>query len=100
MTITIDIHEVVTIHKHPSSELDYIFDWSLWLGNDTIASSSWTVSTGLTKKSDSNTTTTATIWLTGGTDKNNYTISNTIITAGNRKETKELIVKVSSKGGS
>lgn len=52
--------------KDPQAVLDYNVDWSTWLGTDTIASSVWTVEAGLTKDSDSKTTTIATVMLSGG----------------------------------
>ena len=53
--------------KDPDEVLDYSIDWSTWLDSDTISSSSWTVESGITKDSDSNDTTSTTIWLSGGT---------------------------------
>ena len=51
--------------------LDYTIDWGWgtdgWLGADTISAVDWTVPAGLTLDSDTNTTTTATAWLSGGT---------------------------------
>ena len=76
--------------KDPSAILDYQNDWSDWLGTDTIATSTWTVPTGLTKVSDTNTTTTATIWLSGGTAGMSYTAVNRITTAGGRTEDRSL----------
>jgi len=65
---------------------DYQIDWSDWLGADTISTSAWSVPAGITKNSDSNTTTTTTIWLSGGTDQADYEIYNTIVTTGGRTE--------------
>ena len=54
--------------KDPSAVLDYAFDWSNWLGaSETISSATVTVDAGLTKDSQSNTTTKVTVWLSGGT---------------------------------
>ena len=84
----------MTVHvgtktKDPDSVADYKFDWSRWLEEtttttDTISSSSWTVDSGLTKDSDSNSTTTATIWVSGGTAGTAYQATNRIVTAGGR----------------
>jgi hypothetical protein len=49
--------------KDPQAVLDYGFDWSKWLGTDTISTSTWTVPVGITKDSDTHDTTTTTIWL-------------------------------------
>lgn len=74
--------------KGPTDILDYIWDWSNWLGSDTIASSSFTVQTGLTADSDSNTATTATVWLSGGTPGENYEVIDCIVTANTPARTK------------
>lgn len=78
---------IQSVTQDPGETLDYALDWSTYLtsvGGDTISSSSWTVTTGLTKVSDSNTTTTTTIWITGGTAGGEYWATNTIVTAGGR----------------
>lgn len=79
--------------KDPNAVLDYQIDWSTWLGSDTIASSSWVIPTGITEDSDSNTTTTATVWLSGGTAGTTYTVTNRIVTAGGRTEDRSLTIK-------
>lgn len=80
--------------KDPNAVLDYIVDWSDWLGSDTISSSSFTVPTGLTEDSDSNTTTTATVWLSGGTPGEDYEVTNRIVTAGGRTEDRTITIRV------
>ena len=81
--------------KDPQDVLDYQIDWSDWLDTDTISTSAWVVQTGLTKDSSSNTTTTATVWLSGGTNGNQYVLTNTITTANGRTVERSFIVKVS-----
>lgn len=78
--------------KDPSAVLDYQCDWSAWLGSDTIVSSTWTVPSGITKTSSTNTTTTATVWLSGGTADVNYECVNTIVTAGGRTDQRTLTI--------
>jgi len=80
--------------KDPDSILDYVVDWSEWLGSDTVSSSTFTVGTGLTKDSESNTTTTATVWVSGGTANSSYTVTNRIVTAGGRTADRSFVVKV------
>ncbi len=70
--------------KDPDETLDYIINWAVHLDDDTIASSSWAAETGITVDSDTNTTTTATVWLSGGTIKEFYLVTNTIVTDGGR----------------
>lgn len=83
--------------KDPSAVLDYQFDWSAWLGTDTIATSAWTAPTGITVNSESETTTTATVWLSGGTDGANYAVVNEITTAGGRTDQRTLTIKCRNK---
>lgn len=80
--------------KDPDGVEDYGFDWSDWLDTDTISSSTWIVPTGITKDSDSHTTTTTTIWLSDGTANTSYQITNRIITAGGRTEDRTGVLKV------
>ena len=80
--------------KDPDAVLDYTIDWSSWLGDDTISASSWTVPSGLTKDSDSNTTTAATVWLSGGTEGVIYTVTNQITTAGGRTDERSIKILV------
>lgn len=83
--------------KDPNAVLDYQIDWSTWLGADTIATSTWTVPTGLTKDGDTSTTTTATIWLSGGTAGVTYHIVNHIVTAGGREDDRSIYIRVADK---
>jgi len=78
--------------KDPNAVLDYQIDWETWLGTDTISTSTWTVPTGLTKDSDSKTTTAATIWLSGGTADSQYNVVNRIVTAGGRTEDRTIVI--------
>jgi hypothetical protein len=80
--------------KDPSARKDYQVDWSAFLGSDTITASAWTLQTGITNYSTSNTTTIATIWLTGGTSGEEYLVTNQITTAGGRIEQKSFKIIV------
>ncbi len=83
-----------TFEKDPAAVLDYQVDWSRWLGADTLATSTWTVPTGLTQAGASNSSTTATIWLSGGTAGVTYTLVNHITTAGGRAEDRAVYIVV------
>jgi hypothetical protein len=73
----------------PDSDLDYLEDWSAWLGEgDTIASAEWIVPDGLTSHDTSHTSTTTTIWLTGGTLNQTYQVTTRITTVQGRTEDK------------
>jgi len=80
--------------KDPNAVLDYTWDWSDWLDADTISSSSTTVETGLTEDSESHTTTTVTVWLSGGTPGEDYEVTNRIVTAGGRTEDRTIVILV------
>jgi hypothetical protein len=78
--------------KDPSEVTDFGIDWSDWLAGDSIATSTWTVPTGITKDSDASTGTTTTIWLSGGTDETDYNLLNTIVSAGGRTEERDILI--------
>ena len=83
-----------TRFKDPDSQKDYGFDWDEWLAevDDTIQSSVWIVAPGITKLSESNTTTGTTIWLGGGTVGTAYIVTNRIVTVGGRTDDRSLII--------
>ena len=83
------------IEKDPDAVLDYIVDWSDWLDTDTITGAPvWTVPTGLTKASQSNTTTTATAWISGGAQGMTYTLGCRITTTGGRTDERSFRLKI------
>lgn len=65
---------------------EWVFDATLWLCLDTIASFSLTVDSGLTLDSSSNTDTAVTAWFSGGTVGQKYTVICRIVTAGGRTD--------------
>lgn len=82
-------------NKDPDEVLDYAIDWTPRLGADVIVSSTWVVPVGLTKESDTHSTTDTTIWLSGGTSGDVYQMTNRVVTSGGRtmEEDRELLVK-------
>lgn len=77
--------------KDPRSVLDYTLSWVNWLAvGETIVTSSWTVPAGITKDSESNTTTTSTVWLSGGTDGQNYILTHSVTTNQGRSESRDV----------
>ena len=82
--------------KDPDAVLDFTVSWAEWLAEaeDTITSSTWTAEAGITIDSDSNTTTTATVWLSGGTATERYRVTNEIVTVGGRTDNRTITVKV------
>lgn len=81
--------------KDPQAVLNYVFDWSLWLAlGETISSVVNTVPAGLTLTSASNTTTTATLKLSGGTAGQSYKVSNRITTSTSQVDERTIIIQV------
>lgn len=80
--------------KDPDDVLDYAIDWSTWLGEDTITASTWTEPDGITVDSSTNTTTTATIWLSGGTLGEAYSLTNHITTAAGRERDRTIVISL------
>jgi hypothetical protein len=83
--------------KDPDEVKDYHINWATHLGTDTIVTSTWIVPAGITKVRDSSTTTTATIWLSGGTAGQQYHLVNHITTVGGRTEEDSLIMSIGDK---
>lgn len=85
-----------SILKDPNATLDYERDWGPWLAGDgdTIVSSEWIVPDGLTKDSQSTTTTVATVWLSGGTAGQAYEITNRITTSQGRTDDRSILIVV------
>jgi hypothetical protein len=84
--------------KDPDAVLDYVFNWASWLASgETISTSTITADTGITINSQSNTTTTATVWLSGGTEGNRYTIRSRITTNQGRTDDRSAIIRVANR---
>lgn len=77
-----------TITKDPADIRTYSINWAAWLGTDTISTATWTVPTGLTSVSTSNTTTVSSIKLSGGTNGHDYTVACTVLTVTNAQTKK------------
>lgn len=84
-----------TFYQDPAEKLDYQFDWTGFLGADTISSSAWASSpTGLTHAATSNTTKTATIRITGGLVGTVYTVTNHVVLASGQEAERSFYLKV------
>lgn len=83
--------------KDPDAKLDYTISWVTWLGLDTISASAWTADAGIAiagSPAPSNTTTTATVWLSGGTAGEVYAVTNRIVTAAGRTQDGTIMIRV------
>lgn len=85
--------------KDPDEVKDFQVNWATALGADvdTIVTGTFTAETGITKDSEVMTTTTMTVWLSGGTDANDYEILNEIETARGRTWHRSILIKVIEK---
>lgn len=95
--------------KDPSAVLDYKFDWAAltngsgtsdWLSSgETIASRTVTLDTGLTKDSDSVTdsSTSVTVWLSGGTAGSTYGVTCRITTTAGRTDERSIVIEVKNR---
>ena len=86
--------------KDPDAVLDYKVDWSEWLpSGDTITASTWISSdpTVLVIDADTFTTTTATVWLSGGEVRRKYTVTNRITTDGGRTDDRSITIRIAEK---
>lgn len=87
--------------KDPDEVLDYQVDWSARLGDDTIATSAFTLEqdAGLTIDNKSNGSKTATVWLSGGTNGETGWLLNRITTAGGRTFDEVIQLAIVSSAG-
>lgn len=84
-----------TYVKDPNSVLDYSFDWSSWLATgETLSTATWTVPTGITKDSQSLTTTVATAWLSSGTAGTSYDVACKVVTSAGRTDERTMTIIV------
>jgi hypothetical protein len=86
---------VYDFEKTPGEVLDYQFRWTKYLtGEETIASSTWTLSAGLTKDSDVFDQTVTTVWLSAGIAGRPFTVTNTITTTSGRTAERTFTIRV------
>jgi hypothetical protein len=84
--------------KDPDSTLDFAFDWSSWLATgETISSHTVTVSSGITKGSDSEASGKVTVWLSGGTAGTWYTVACKIVTSAGRTDERTMQIQVKNR---
>ena len=85
------------IEKDAAAVLDYANDWTAWLAasaTDTIATSTWTIQTGLTSSSPVVAAGVTSLFISGGTAGTTYTITNKIVTTGGRTDQRSFRVVV------
>lgn len=81
--------------KDPHATLDYGFDWSQWLEEgDIISSYTITPGSGITLVSDSKTSGSVIVWLSGGTVGRRYDVACKITTSNNRIDERTIKIDV------
>ena len=84
--------------KGPDEVLDYEQDYATVMAQtspeDIISTSTWTADNGVIVDSESETTTKAMVWLSGGRSWTYATIQNTITTRDNRTYTRQMILEI------
>lgn len=85
------------VPKDPDAILDYSIDWSTWLGDDTLSSSTWIVPAGINQTASLTAGALNTIWLAGGTAGASYLITNRITTVGGRTEDRTFQLNVADR---
>jgi hypothetical protein len=88
-------HPVELAPKDPDAVIPYSFDWSDWLGGETILTSEWIVPAGITLQNEAVDAPgqITTIVLSGGTAGETYLITNRITTA-TRTEDRSMRIPV------
>lgn len=81
---------ISTFDKDPNAILDYTLDWREWLGDDEIATSTWTLPAGIANAGVTYSVSTATVWLSGGVAGTSYSVYNQITTVGGRTEKRTI----------
>lgn len=80
--------------KDPDATLDWIFDWTPWLGDfETIIDAQFIVDPGIVVESFSHTQRTATVWLSGGNESQVYRITNRITTSDGRIDDRSFTLR-------
>ena len=82
----------MAIKKDPNAVLDYTVDWTDWLAPvaDVVVSVDWVPSAGVTVVSSSNTSTTATAFVSGGVPDADEFVTCRITTAGGRTDDRTI----------
>lgn len=80
-----------TFVKDPDAVLDYVWDWTDWLGDDTIKSFEVTVPEPLTLDEEAEASGIVTAWISGGLVNKAYVGKCQIVTVDGRTEDRSAI---------
>lgn len=77
----------------PGATLDYTFDWDGFLNpSESLSTSTWTVSVGMTTSGASYAARSATVFVSGGVAGSLYTLTNQISTSGGRSTSRSALL--------
>lgn len=80
--------------KDPDATLDWIFDWTPWLGEfETITDAIFITDPGLVTVAYSHTAKTSTVWLSGGTEGQVYRVTNRVTTSDGRIDDRSFTLR-------
>jgi hypothetical protein len=84
--------------KDPDATLDWIFDWTLWLGEfEVITNATFIVDPGITISDNEFTNKTATVWLTGGTEGQVYRVTCRVTTSDGRIDDRSFTLRCTNR---
>lgn len=83
--------------KDPDDTLDYTFDWTNWLNGDQIASLTAIPSPGITVNNTAFSSSSTTVWISGGTAGLPYSVTHRITTLGGRQKDLTMTLRVENK---
>jgi hypothetical protein len=78
--------------KDPAAVLDFSWDWSAWLGSDTISTATVTAESGLTVNSSGVVGGVVTGWLSGGSVGITYMVTCQVVTVGGRTDERSISI--------
>lgn len=76
-----------TFVKDPEANKDYVWDWTDWLGTDTISTITFTATGGLVVENPTNEDGKIKAWISGGVAKDPGIVSCKIVTSANPPRT-------------
>ncbi|MBT9513259.1 MAG: hypothetical protein IV104_13010 [Acidovorax sp.] len=90
---------MAAIKKDPDATLDYTVDWSDWLAPlaDVIVSVEWVSSAGITVESSTNTSATATAFVSGGVVDADEFVTCRITTSGGRIDDRTIYFSITQR---
>ena len=80
--------------KDPEALLDYYIDWTAWLGDDTIATSTWSQTGTVTLSADAVLGGVTQIWVADGTLGECCAVTNHITTTAGRADDRSLLLVI------